>query len=111
MGEPVVAYITSVVSQIDSNLQSNCLPTDDKLDAFVSRLVTRLRQQLKHAPKKVFRSLEGLFNRKFKEFWNFQGNRKTRRTTPEELRVTLVVLAEILSASPDGIPVSQKPCV
>lgn len=103
----VVTYILSVISQIDSNLRKNCRPTDDKMDAFVKRLVSTLRQHLKHAPKKVYRSMEGILDCKFSEFWNFKSNQKTRQTTPEELRATLAAIVELLSVKPLGIVVQQ----
>lgn len=95
--EPLVKYLRGVVAQIDSNLQKNCLPSNEKLDAYVKKMVAGMRQHLKHAPKRVWNMLDSLCARRLQKFWNFTRNQKTRQTTPEELRTALVDLIEVLS--------------
>jgi len=94
--EPLAKYLKGVVGQIDTNIQNHRLPTAEKLDAFVNRLVANTHRQLRHAPKKVRHSLNGLCARRFHRYWNFARNEKVRNTTPEELTSTLLCIVEAL---------------
>lgn len=96
--DPLARYLRGVVSQIEANLQNHCLPTTEKLDAFVTRLVANTHRQMKHAPRNVRHPLRGIFERRFKKFWVFARNEKIRPTTPEELKNTLTGLIEALSS-------------
>lgn len=96
--EPLAKYLKGVASKIDANLQNHCVPTAEKLDAFVSRLVATAHRQTKHAPKKMRHTLQGLFSKRFQKFWNFVRNEKIRTTTPEELKVALICLIESLNS-------------
>lgn len=89
-------YLKGIVDQIDSNIQNHKLPTAEKLDAFVERLVVNTHRQLRHAPKKARHSVTGLCTKRFHRFWNFARNEKVRTTTPEELTTTLLSLVEAL---------------
>lgn len=96
--EPLAKYLKGVVSQIDTNIQLNRLPTAEKLDAFVNRLVANTHRQLRHAPKKVRHTLNDLCARRFHRFWNFARNEKVRTTTPEELTSALLCIVEALQS-------------
>lgn len=96
--EPLVKYLKVVALQIDSNLRDERLPTAERLDAFVSKLVSNAHRQLKLAPKKVRHPLQALFSRRFQKFWDFARNEKVRHTTPEELKLALVALIEHLAS-------------
>merc|ERR1711879_400536 len=87
-----------VMTQIEQNVQNHCVPTAEKLDAFVSRLVYNAHRQIKHAPKMVRHTLQGMFSQRFQKFWNFVRNEKVRTTTPEELKSALSSLIENLTA-------------
>lgn len=103
--EPLAKYLKGVASQIDANLQNHNVPTADKLDAFVSKLVSNTQRQTRKAPKKVKETLQVMFSQRFKKFWNFIRNEKVRSTTPEELKAALFLLVEGLTTefgvSPD----------
>lgn len=94
--EPLAKYLKGVASQIDANIQNHRLPTAEKLDTFVNRLVLHTHRQLRHAPKKVRHTLNALCARRFQRFWNFSRNEKVRTTTPEELTSTLLGLVEAI---------------
>merc|ERR1719491_1041284 len=94
--EPLAKYLKGVVYQIDDNIKKHRLPTAEKLDAFVNRLVANTHRQLRHAPKKVRHSLNGLCARRFHRYWNFARNEKVKNTTPEELTNTLLCIVEAL---------------
>jgi len=94
--EPLAKYLKRVVQQIDANIQNHRLPTAEKLDAFVSRLVSNTHRQLKHAPKKFRHTLQAMLSHRFKRFWNFTRNEKVRTTNPEELKSTLIYLIDAL---------------
>jgi len=66
--EPLVKYLQGVVAQIDANLQNHCVPTSDKLDAFVSRLASNMHKR---------------------KIWNFVRNDKVGATTAPELKSAL----------------------
>jgi len=109
--EPLLKYLKSVVHQITKNLQDKRLPTSEKLDAFVSRLVATTWRLLKKAPRAARHPLQANFTRRFQKFWNFGRNEKVRTTTPEELKATLAELIKALqefAASPDAI-IQPKP--
>jgi len=92
--EPLTLYLQGVVTQIDANLRSERLPTAERLDIFVSRLVVNTQRQLKHAPRKVKDTLQAMFSRRFMTFWNVSRNEKVRPMTAEELKWALVGLIE-----------------
>lgn len=96
--EPLVKYLKDVARQIDANLRDERLPTSDRLDTYVHRLVANTQRQLKHAPRKVRHPLQAMFSKRFQKFWNFARNEKVRTTTPEELKVALIVLIENLTS-------------
>jgi len=104
--EPLTKYLKSVVTQITTNLQDKRLPTAEKLETFITRLVANTQRQLKHAPRKVRHALQATFTRLFQKYWNFARNEKVRATTPEELKCTLVSLVEALTefaSNPDAV--------
>jgi len=94
--EPLAKYLKGVALQIDANLRHERLPTNDRLDCYVSKVVSNARRKLHHAPRKVRHMLQTLFSRRFQKFWNFTRNEKVRSTTPEELKLVLVALIEQL---------------
>mmetsp|Transcript_58482 Transcript_58482/g.166315 ORF Transcript_58482/g.166315 Transcript_58482/m.166315 type:complete len:334 (-) Transcript_58482:247-1248(-) len=96
-GEPLAKYLKGVVFQIDTNLQNHCVPTTEKLDAFVSRLVGTTHRQMKHAPKRQRHVLQALFAKRLQKFWNFVRNEKVKSTSPEELKSALLSLIESLT--------------
>lgn len=95
--ESLAKYLKGVASQIDANLQNHCVPTAEKLDSFVQRLVANTHRHTKHAPKKVRHTLQGMFSKRFQKFWNFMRNEKIRSTSPEELKTTLVCLIDSIN--------------
>lgn len=105
--EPLAKYLKRVVQQIDANIETHKLPTADKLDAFVSRLVGNTHRLLKHAPKKMRQTLHGMLTRRFQRFWNYSRNQKVCSTNPEELKSMLTCLIEALvsefGVSPDTV--------
>mmetsp|Transcript_34867 Transcript_34867/g.89528 ORF Transcript_34867/g.89528 Transcript_34867/m.89528 type:complete len:369 (+) Transcript_34867:141-1247(+) len=111
--EPLAKYLKGVAMQIDANLRDECLPTSERLEAFVSRLVANTQRKLKQAPRKVKHTLQALSARRFQKFWNFARNEKVRATTPEELKWALLTLIENLisefAVNPDALaqPVAQ----
>lgn len=111
--EPLVKYLQGVVSQIDANLQNHCVPTAEKLDAYVSRLVNNVHRQMKPAPKRVRHLLQTLFAKRFQKIWNFVRNEKVRTTTPEELKAALQGLIDSLSSdfgvNPETLVVHPRP--
>mmetsp|Transcript_3053 Transcript_3053/g.7820 ORF Transcript_3053/g.7820 Transcript_3053/m.7820 type:complete len:349 (+) Transcript_3053:145-1191(+) len=94
---PLAKYLEGVRSQIDSNLQNGIIPSADKLDKFVERLIRNIHGQMRSAPKKSLKSkaLQGLFAHHF-PFWNFTGNKKVRTPSPEELKGALTGLIDAL---------------
>jgi hypothetical protein len=94
--ESLAKYLKGVASQIDSNIQNERLPTAEKLDAFIKRLVSNTHRQLRHAPKKARRSMNELCARVFYRFWNFSRNEKVGNTSPEELTSVLLCIVEAL---------------
>lgn len=111
--EPLAKYLKGVALQIDTNLRDECLPSAERLEAFVSRLVLHTKKQLKHAPKKDRYTLQALFNSRFQKFWDFAQNQKVRSTSPEELKLALVTLVENLfvefAGSPDMLLLAPPP--
>jgi len=110
--EPLCKYLKDVACQIDANLRDECLPTAERLEAFVSRLVVNTQRQLKHAPRKERHTLQALFSRRFQKFWDYARNQKVRSTTPEELKWALVTLvenlfAEFTATGPDALLLAQ----
>lgn len=95
--DPLTKYLKGVVGQINTNVQDKRVPTSEKLDAFVSRLVSNTQRQLKHAPRKVRHTLQALFSSRFLKFWNYVRNEKVRTTSPEELRGALGELVDALT--------------
>lgn len=102
--DSLAKYLKGVAVQIDNNLTHGRLPTVERLDAFVSRLVLNLQRQLKHAPKKVRHRLQATFALRFQTFWNFSRNEKVRNISPEELKGILTALVENLSSHHDLTP-------
>jgi len=94
--EPLAKYLKSVALQIDANLRNGRLPSSERLDAYVSKVVSNSRRKLHHAPRKVRHMLQAVFSRHFQKFWNFTRNEKVRSTTPEELKWVLIALIEQL---------------
>lgn len=92
--ESLAKYIKSVAAQIEANVQNSCLPTVEKLDAFVFRLVANTHRLMRHAPKKARHTLQSLFSLRFQRFWNFMHNEKVSATTPEELIAGLTSVIE-----------------
>jgi len=105
--EPLAKYLKGVALQIDANLRDERLPTVERLDTFVSKLVSNAHRQLKHAPRKARHTLQAMFSRRFQKFWNFTRNEKVRTTTPEELKWALISLIEHLisefAVNPDAL--------
>jgi len=102
--EPLAKYLKGVALQIDTNLRDECLPSAERLETFVSRLVSHSKKQLKHAPRKDRHTLQALFSSRFQKFWDFAQNQKVRSTSPEELKWALVTLVENLFAEFAGSP-------
>lgn len=96
--EPLAKFLQGIVSQIDANLQNHCVPTSEKLDTFVSRLVANTHRQMKNAPKGIRKVLQGLFAKRFQKIWNFVRNEKVRSISPEELKAALIGLIESLTS-------------
>ncbi|CAJ1348804.1 unnamed protein product [Effrenium voratum] len=92
--DSLTKYLKGVAIQIDDNLSRGHLPTADRLDNFVHRLVIYSHRQFKHAPKKVRHKLAATFTTRFQTFWNFSRNEKVRNITPEELKGILLALVE-----------------
>lgn len=84
------------VRKIDSGLQSDPTPKDEKLNIFVKRLILNIKRENSKAPKRVRPQLHGLFFERFRKFWNFERNEKVRPINPEELLTTLQDLIEAL---------------
>jgi len=80
-----------VVQQIEHNIQNHCVPTAEKLDAFVSRLMANTERHVRRAPKKRRHALQVLLSRR-----NFARHENQRVTTPEELKTTLNSVIEDL---------------
>lgn len=102
--EPLAKYLKDVALQVEANLSNGCLPTSERLDSFVHRLVANTQRQLKHAPRNCKHMLLAMFTRRFQKYWNFPRNEKVRSITPEELKWILVGLVENLNsefATPD----------
>jgi len=81
--EPLAQYLTDAVMQIDSNLRDEQVPTSERLQEYVTKLVDHTRRRLKHAPKKDRLALQALFTQRLQRFWDFGQNQKARSTTPE----------------------------
>lgn len=94
--ESLAKYLKSVVHQIDTNINNQRLPTAEKLDREVTRLVANTQRQLRHAPKKTRHAIQAMCARRFHRFWNFARNEKVKATTPEELKCVLICLIEAL---------------
>lgn len=102
--EPLAKYLKGVALQIDTNLRDECLPSDERFETFVSRLVSHTKKQFKNAPRKDRHTLQALFSSRFQKFWDFTQNQKVRSTSPEELKWALVTLVENLFAEFAGSP-------
>ncbi|CAK0906638.1 unnamed protein product [Prorocentrum cordatum] len=89
--DPLVKYLRGVVQQIEHNIQNHCVPTAEKLDAFVSRLMANTERHVRRAPKKRRHALQVLLSRR-----NFARHENQRVTTPEELKTTLNSVIEDL---------------
>mmetsp|Transcript_13910 Transcript_13910/g.26876 ORF Transcript_13910/g.26876 Transcript_13910/m.26876 type:complete len:339 (-) Transcript_13910:116-1132(-) len=111
--EPLVKYLQGVVAQIDANLQNHCVPTSEKLDAFVSRLASNMHRQTKHAPKSARHLLQSMFKKSFRKIWNFVRNEKVSATTPPELKVALQGVIDNVAAdfgvNPELLVVQPRP--
>lgn len=93
----LVNYFQSkVMRKIDSGLQSDPNPKDDKLNNFVKRLIANIKRENSKAPKRIRPQLHGLFFEHFRRFWNFDRNEKVAPTSPEELSATLQAVIEAL---------------
>jgi len=107
--EPLAKYLKGIVLQIDTNVRDGHVPTAERLDAFVSRLVANSQRQLKHAaPRKVRHRLQAMFALRFQKFWNFTRNEKVRTITAEELKWILSGLVENLANSDFAINSEQQ---
>lgn len=95
--EPLLKYLKKAALQIEANIETHRLPTAEKLDAFVTRLVANTHRLLKHAPKDLRRTLQSMISRRFQRFWNFVRNEKLRSTNPEELKSAMTLLIEALT--------------
>lgn len=93
---PLVRYLKRVALQIDSNVRNKSMPTTDRLDAFVSKLIDQSKRQLRSAPKKVRPMLQQHFVQQFQYYWDFLQNTKVNDITPEELKWSLISLIETL---------------
>jgi len=102
--EPLVKYLKGVVAQIDANLQNHCVPTSEKLDAFVARLASNMHRQTKHAPKSSRHLLQLMFKKSFRKIWNFVRNEKVSATTPPELKAALQGVIDNVTADFDVNP-------
>lgn len=109
--EPLAKYLKGVASQIDTNIQNHRLPTSEKLDNFVNRLVAHTHRQLRHAPKGVRHFMKEICTKRFHRFWNFVRNEKVRSTTPEELTSVLVCIVEALVSDVVVGPASDMPYI
>lgn len=89
-------YLRDIVAQIEANLQNQMLPTGEKLDTFITGLVSAMHRLLKHAPRKIRSPLREMIAKRFRLFWVFARNEKVRPTDPEELRSTLTGLIDAL---------------
>jgi len=111
--EPLVKYLQSVVAQIDANLQNHCVPTSDKLDAFVSRLASNMQRRTKHAPKSAKHLLHSMFKKSFRKIWNFVRNEKVSATGAPELKAALQGVIDNVAAdfgvSPEPLVVQPRP--
>jgi hypothetical protein len=107
--EPLAKYLKGAVAQIEANIETHKLPTDEKLDAFVSRLVENMHKFLKRAPKDLRRTLQAKMSRRFKTFWNFDRNEKVRSTSPEELKSVVTSLIKSLVSNAVVGPVARSP--
>jgi len=109
--EPLAKYLKGVAERIDTNLREECVPSAERLEVFVSRLVSHTQKQLKNAPRKDRHTLEKLFSNRFQTFWDVTRNQKVRATTPEELKWALVSLVENLfsefAVCPDALLLAQ----
>lgn len=92
--EPLIKYLKKVLKTVDANLQDKRLPTTEKLDSFVSRLVGQTSRIVERAPKRVRSHLRAVISKSFSRFWNFVRNEKIRVPTPEELHRSLSQLIE-----------------
>lgn len=104
-------YVKDVAQQVDTNLRDGRMPTVEKLDAFVSRLVGHLQQHLKQVPRRARLPLEAQITKKFQKFWNFQRNEKVKASnniSVEELNKALICLVEALeSDAHHDMPLAQ----
>lgn len=111
--EPLVKYLQGVVAQIDANLQNHCVPTSEKLDAFVSRLASNMHRRTKHAPKSAKHSLHSVFKKSFRKIWNFVRNEKVSATTAPELKAALQGVIDNVAAdfgvNPEVLVVQPRP--
>jgi len=111
--EPLVKYLHGVVAQIDANLQNQCVPTSDKLDAFVSRLASNMHRRTKNAPKNAKHLLHSMFKKSFRKIWNFVRNEKVSATTAPELKAALqgVIdnVASDFGVNPELLVVQPRP--
>merc|ERR1712032_1329895 len=104
--ERLANYLRKFTQQIDVHVCARQIPTTDRLDAYISRLVKNIQRHLKHAPKNERHSLNTFCSKRFQAFWNFNRNEKVRTTTPENLRAVLVSVIDhlvsdyILNAAP-----------
>lgn len=95
--DPLVKYIRGVVQQIEHNIQNHCVPTAEKLEEFVSRLLAKTERLLRRAPKKRRQALQVLLSRR-----NFLRHDNQRATTPEDLKATLNYVIEDLLRDVNG---------
>jgi hypothetical protein len=94
--EPLVKYLKKTAMQIEANIETHRLPTAEKLNAFITRLIANTQRLLKHAPKDLRSRLQLMLSRRFQRFWNFSRNEKVRSTNPEELKSVMTSLIEML---------------
>lgn len=98
--DPLARYLRGVVKQIEQDMQNHGVPTAEKFDAFMSRLVVNLARHVKRAPKKRRQALQVLLSKR-----SFSRHEQQRATTPEELKSTLNSLIEdLLKEFAEGVP-------
>jgi hypothetical protein len=96
--EPLAKYLKNVTQIVESNINKKRLPTEEKLDAFVAKLVREVHRQVRHAPKKVRPNLTRLCACRFDRFHDFTRNQRVVTPSPEELKIALTTLVEALLA-------------
>lgn len=92
--EPLAKIMKGAVSQIDGNLQKYGMPSPEKLDSFISRLVSKTKESTNMAPKDAQRNIRRTFASCMQPFWDVAHNQKIKDATPDELKVAISHLIE-----------------